>query len=66
MGAAYDLMCENEGLESTIRSLRTKNRNLKKEIVELANRMKFWADNKEVHEEMNKLIAKYKTKKKKK
>jgi hypothetical protein len=69
MGALYDAMCENEGLESEVSNLKRKNRAMKKEFIEFAELVKssFSHDSKSViYSKALEVLKKYnKTKKKK-
>lgn len=67
MGAAYDFMCENEGLENKISRLQRKNREIKKELLELAEGIqgRIYSDE-ALHKRAQTLIEKYNKPKKKK
>jgi hypothetical protein len=64
MGAAYDLMCENEGLENTIKNLRAKNRRIKKDLVDFINSLETHLDFND-SEKAKALLKKYSKPKKK-
>lgn len=63
MGAAFDLMCENEVLEEKIKKLQRKNREIKKDLIDFINGLENPLDLVD-KEKAEKLLKKYSKSKK--
>jgi len=67
MGAAYDLLCENEGLNNRVRSAQKKTREIKKEFIIVLKAIKNQSNDRErLNKIADTLLQKYTPKKKKK